>query len=66
MKGAVGDLPHPKEDCLQALRGRGNQRVTSDSPEDTYEALEKYGTDLVRRGGAKNGPSHPGRDEIEM
>ena len=33
-----------KERCLQALQSiRGNQRVTSDSPEDTYEALEKYG-----------------------
>ena len=39
-----------KEDCLQALQSvRGNQRVTSDNPEETYEALEKYGTDLVRR-----------------
>lgn len=26
---------------------RGNQRVTSDNPEDTYEALTKYGRDLV-------------------
>ena len=26
---------------------RGNQRVTSDNPEETYNALEKYGTDLV-------------------
>ncbi|PJA32368.1 MAG: type VI secretion system ATPase TssH, partial [Zetaproteobacteria bacterium CG_4_9_14_3_um_filter_53_7] len=26
---------------------RGNQRVTSDSPESQYEALKKYGTDLV-------------------
>ena len=30
-----------KERCLQALQSiRGNQRVTTDSPEDTYEALE--------------------------
>ncbi|MDX9889185.1 MAG: ATP-dependent chaperone ClpB [Anaerovoracaceae bacterium] len=27
---------------------RGNQRVDSDNPEATYEALEKYGTDLVK------------------
>lgn len=27
---------------------RGNQRVTSPTPEETYEALERYGTDLVR------------------
>ena len=26
---------------------RGNQRVTTDNPEDTYDALGKYGTDLV-------------------
>ena len=26
---------------------RGNQRVTSDNPEDTYNALKKYGQDLV-------------------
>jgi ATP-dependent Clp protease ATP-binding subunit ClpB len=33
---------------LEALTGiRGNQRVTSAMPEATYEALEKYGTDLV-------------------
>ena len=33
---------------LTALKGvRGNQRVTSDSPEGSYEALKKYGTDLV-------------------
>ena len=39
-----------KERCLQALQSvRGNQRVTSDTPEDTYEALAKYGTDLVKR-----------------
>ncbi len=38
-----------KEAFLQTLMNiRGNQRVTSDSPEDTYEALEKYGTDLVQ------------------
>ena len=38
-----------KEAVLKALQAvRGNQRVTTDSPESTYEALEKYGTDLVR------------------
>ena len=26
---------------------RGNQRVTTDNPEDTYNALQKYGQDLV-------------------
>ncbi len=34
---------------LQALTAvRGNQRVTSQNPETTYEALEKYGRDLTR------------------
>ena len=39
-----------EEAIMQALSTvRGNQRVTSDSPEDTYGALKKYGTDLVER-----------------
>jgi len=39
-----------KEDCLKTLKSvRGNQRVTSDNPEETYDALKKYGTDLVER-----------------
>jgi ATP-dependent Clp protease ATP-binding subunit ClpB len=42
---------------------RGNQRVTSASPEDSYEALEKYGRDLVRA--ARENKLDPviGRDE---
>jgi ATP-dependent Clp protease ATP-binding subunit ClpB len=37
-----------KERVLSALTAiRGNQRVTSDNPETAYEALEKYGIDLV-------------------
>ena len=53
-----------REGILLALQSvRGSQRVTSDSPEGTYEALEKYGTDLVRR--AREGKQDPviGRDE---
>ncbi len=53
-----------KEGALKALQSiRGNQRVTTDSPEGTYEALEKYGTDLVKR--AESGRMDPviGRDE---
>ena len=39
-----------REQVMQALAGvRGNQRVTSDNPEGTYDALKKYGTDLVDR-----------------
>ncbi|MBR4079853.1 MAG: AAA family ATPase, partial [Christensenellaceae bacterium] len=38
-----------KDKFLNALKDvRGNQRVTSDSPEDTYNVLEKYGQDLVK------------------
>lgn len=42
---------------------RGNQRVISDNPEDTYDALEKYGQDLVRA--ARENKLDPviGRDE---
>ena len=42
---------------------RGNQNVTSDNPEETYEALEKYGTDLTKR--AREHKLEPviGRDE---
>jgi ATP-dependent Clp protease ATP-binding subunit ClpB len=42
---------------------RGGQPVTSDSPESTYQALEKYGIDLVDR--ARKGKLDPviGRDE---
>ena len=39
-----------KDRTMQALASvRGNQRVTSDNPEDTYNALKKYGADLVER-----------------
>ncbi|MBO5339393.1 MAG: ATP-dependent chaperone ClpB [Oscillospiraceae bacterium] len=39
-----------REGVMQALAGvRGNQRVTTDDPEQTYDALKKYGTDLVER-----------------
>jgi ATP-dependent Clp protease ATP-binding subunit ClpB len=42
---------------------RGSQRVTSDNPEATYQALEKYGVDLVAQ--AKKGKMDPviGRDD---
>ncbi len=48
---------------LQAVESvRGHQRITNDSPESTYEALEKYGTDLVEM--TRNGKLDPviGRD----
>ncbi len=53
-----------REDAMQALAEvRGNQRVTSDNPEDTYEALEKFGTDLVQRAREKKMDPVIGRDE---
>lgn len=37
-----------KQDFMEKLTSvRGNQRVTSENPEDTYNALKKYGRDLV-------------------
>ncbi len=53
-----------KENVLQALQAvRGSQRVTSDSPESTYDALEKYGTDLVKRAREQKMDPVIGRDE---
>ena len=53
-----------KEDCLKALQSvRGNQRVTTDNPEGTYDALEKYGTDLVKRAREQKMDPVIGRDE---
>ena len=53
-----------KEAALKALQAvRGNQRVTSDSPEGTYDALEKYGTDLVKRARDQKMDPVIGRDE---
>jgi len=53
-----------KETALQALQSvRGNQRVTTDNPEGTYEALEKYGTDLVKRARQQKMDPVIGRDE---
>ncbi len=52
-----------KEGFLEALtKVRGNQRITSQNPEDNYEALAKYGRDLVEM--ARDGKLDPviGRD----
>ncbi len=53
-----------KENLLSTLKEiRGGSRVTSESPEGTYNVLEKYGIDLVQR--AKEGKLDPviGRDD---
>ncbi|MBP5469045.1 MAG: type VI secretion system ATPase TssH, partial [Candidatus Riflebacteria bacterium] len=57
------DIGLTRDKFLQALTAvRGNQRITSANPEQTYEALEKYGRDLVSM--AKAGKLDPviGRD----
>ncbi|MFI8326848.1 ATP-dependent chaperone ClpB [Streptomyces sp. NPDC085529] len=66
--GAAGRILHEqglnRERFLAGLTSvRGNQRVTSASPEATYEALEKYGRDLVAE--ARAGRLDPviGRDQ---
>lgn len=53
-----------KDKFLKALENvRGNQKITSQNPEDQYQALEKYGRDLVEM--AKDGKLDPviGRDD---
>lgn len=53
-----------QEEFLNALSSvRGSQRITTDNPENTYEALKKYGQDLVEL--AKNHKLEPviGRDD---
>ncbi len=57
------ELGITRNDILEALKTiRGNQRVTSDNPEGAYDALTKYGQDLVEL--ARSGKLDPviGRD----
>lgn len=64
IKELMKDCNIDRNRFLQVLSEvRGNQRVTSDNPEATYDTLEKYGADLVER--AKDGKLDPviGRDE---
>ncbi len=59
----LADLGVDRAAVLEALRDiRGNQRVTTDNPEGQYEALTKYGVDLVEL--ARKGKLDPviGRD----
>ena len=63
MKDFFGEYGITRERFLQALATvRGNQKVTSDNPEATYDTLSKYGTDLVEK--ARNQKLDPviGRD----
>ncbi|MDQ6942262.1 MAG: ATP-dependent chaperone ClpB [Candidatus Eremiobacteraeota bacterium] len=66
--GAVGklfrELGLSREKLLAALRDvRGNQRVTTQNPEGTYQSLERYGRDLTKA--AEQGKLDPviGRDD---
>ena len=64
MKDVFDRFGIEKNKFLTALSGvRGNTRVTSDSPEETYDALSKYGQDLVEM--ARNHKLDPviGRDD---
>lgn len=50
LKTIFREMGITRDGFLQALSTvRGNQRVTSDNPESTYDTLNKYGTDLVER-----------------
>ena len=52
-----------QESFMQQLSAvRGNQRVTSDNPESTYDALKKYGQDLVEMARANKLDPVIGRD----
>ncbi len=60
---ALADAGLSRQPLLDALKAvRGSQRVTSNNPETAYEALEKYGVDLVAQ--ARSGRMDPviGRD----
>ena len=60
----LSDYRITRERVLQALSAvRGNQRVTSDDPEETYDALKKYGSDLVERARSNKLDPVIGRDD---
>jgi ATP-dependent Clp protease ATP-binding subunit ClpB len=62
--GVLKKLGLTKERLLGALQQvRGSQRVTSQDPEGTYQALEKYGRDLTRLAGQGKLDPVIGRDE---
>lgn len=63
VKGLILGYGITKNKFMEALsKVRGNQRVTSDSPEDTYDALTKYGYSLCERARAKKLDPVIGRD----
>jgi ATP-dependent Clp protease ATP-binding subunit ClpB len=61
---AFKDLGLTRERLMRTLQEvRGSQRVTSPNPEDTYEALEKYGRDLTKLASAGKLDPVIGRDD---
>ena len=63
MKELMKEYGITRERFLQALSTvRGNQRVTSDNPEATYDTLNKYGVDLVERAASQKLDPVIGRD----
>ena len=64
IKALMKEYGLTRERFLQALSTvRGNQRVTSDNPEATYDTLEKYGYDMVERARQQKMDPVIGRDE---
>ena len=62
LKALFREFGLKKDDFMQALAGVRTSRVTSDNPEETYEALKKYGTDLVERARSQKMDPVIGRD----
>ena len=63
LKGLFREYGISKNDFLKALsKVRGNRRVTTDNPEETYDALKKYGQDLVEMARAQKLDPVIGRD----
>ncbi|MBQ7645937.1 MAG: AAA family ATPase, partial [Clostridia bacterium] len=64
MKRIFSEFGIKKDGFLKVLQTvRGSKRVTSDDPESTYDALKKYGTDLVERARLQKLDPVIGRDE---
>ena len=62
LKKLYGEFGLSKDEFMRTLAGVRNSRVTSDNPEETYEALKKYGTDLVERAKSQKMDPVIGRD----
>ena len=64
LKSLFRELGLTKEKFLAALRQvRGNRTVTSDTPEETYDVLKKYGRDLTEAARSQKLDPVIGRDE---